>query len=65
LATTNVAVSVPSIIEQADVPTAVPDNEQPVSTREKAEPDTPTIDPAEPEIGLSVIDGMLRTVVVV
>jgi len=56
-ATTNDAYKVPLEIEQLEVPTGLPDNEQLVSAVEKSDPATSTDAPTAPELGLSVIDG--------
>ena len=56
LATTNDADKAPPEIEQLEVPTGLPDNEQLVSAVEKSNPDT-SIDAPTGAVGLSVIDG--------
>jgi hypothetical protein len=57
LATTNEANKVPLEIEQLEVPTGVPDNEQLVSAVENPDPSTSTDAPTGAEVELSVIDG--------
>jgi hypothetical protein len=47
----------PPVIEQLEVLTGVPDNEQLVSVEENPEPDTSTLAPTEAEVGLNTIDG--------
>jgi hypothetical protein len=55
----------PLEIKQLEAPTGPPENEQPMSPVEKPEPDTETVDPAEVEMGLSAIEGLLTIEVVV
>jgi hypothetical protein len=55
----------PLEVKQLEAPTGLPENEQPTSPVENPEPDTWTIDPAELEIGLSAIEGLLTIEVVV
>lgn len=50
------------MIEQLEVVTGVPDNEQLVSVDENPEPDTSTLAPTEAESGFSVIDVVPVTV---
>jgi len=52
----------PLEIEQLEVLTGVPDNEQLVSVEENPEPDTSALAPTEAESGLSVIDAVVVTV---
>ena len=53
----NEADKVPLEIEQLELPTGIPDNEQPVSALEKSDPVTSTDVPTGAEVRLSVIDG--------
>jgi hypothetical protein len=48
--------NVPLEIEQLGELTTLPDSEQPESLEEKLEPETCTVVPAGPEVGLSTID---------
>ena len=52
----------PLEMEQLELLTGLPDNEQLVSVEEKPEPDTSTVAPTEAESGLSAIDVALVTV---
>jgi len=64
LAITNEAVRAPPEIEQAEVPTGLPDSEQLVSLGENPEPTTKTTTPTFPEVGVRVIDPATEAVVV-
>ena len=52
-------------MEQLELLTGLPVNEQLVSAEEKPEPDTSTVKPTEPEAGLREIDGTVSVVVFV
>ena len=51
----------PLEIEQSDAPTALPENKQLTSLVRNPEPETPTVDPAEAEFGVSAIIGVLTS----
>jgi hypothetical protein len=61
----NAPVSFPPEAEHVWDATTLPDIEQVVSLVEKPEPETSTVDPTEPEVGLREMGGTLRVVVVV
>jgi len=61
----NAPVRIPSETEHVWDATTLPDIEQVVSLVEKPEPETSTVDSAEPEDGSREIDGTLRVVIVV
>ena len=61
----NAPVNAPLEMEQVWEATTLPDNEQIVSLAEKPEPDTSTVDPTDPEVGLREIDGAVRDVLLV
>jgi len=50
-------VSAPPEIEHVEDATTMPDIEQEVSLVEKPEPDTPTVDPIRPALGLTKREG--------
>ena len=56
----NPPVKIPPETEQVWDATTLPDIEQVVSLVEKPEPETSTVNPTEPEVGLREIDGTLR-----
>jgi hypothetical protein len=59
LATVNAAVSAPLEIEQVELLTGLPDNEQATSVAENPEPDTCTGVPGGPKTGYTAIEGGL------
>ncbi len=61
----NAAVNAPLEIEHVWDATTLPDIEQVVSLIEKPEPDTSTVKPTEPDVGLREIDGTVRDVLFV
>ena len=59
----NAPVKIPPETEQVWDATTLPEIEQIVSLVEKPEPETSTVNPPEPEVGLREIDGILTAVV--
>lgn len=57
VATVNLPVNVPLETEQVKELTGAPEIEHEESLGKKFDPDTSTVAPADPEVGLSVIDG--------
>ena len=64
MAITNEAVREPPEIEQVEVPTGLPDNEQLVSLDENPAPLTKTTTPTFADVGLRVIELVTEVVVV-